>query len=117
MADSKTIDASTASSGWKGVDGDDDEERIRKVLFTSANEKVYVEKWKEGSEMEVEVPENGLEIFVLSGSYGTWDNIVYKTNSYTRYETPNDTLTLMAGRESGCYLYIREGILNKKSKL
>lgn len=98
----QVMNAAVGAKGWKNV-GDDDE-RQRKAL----TQKVSVEYWKPGVEIEVEVPEQGLSLFVADGSYGTWDNDVYEKGSLVHYPEES-TLTLIAGRESGAYVLVIEG--------
>ena len=131
---SNIVNASVGSEGWEEVEGDD--ERQRKVL----TESVCVEFWKPGAEVEVEVPEGGASVFVISGTYGTWDNDVYQSGTFIRY--PEETTlvgapcfvwvnvlqtlyfvaghfaqTLIAGREAGAYVMIMLGHQNMKSKM
>mmetsp|Transcript_27811 Transcript_27811/g.24607 ORF Transcript_27811/g.24607 Transcript_27811/m.24607 type:complete len:122 (-) Transcript_27811:72-437(-) len=98
------------NSGYEPVD--DEDERLRKVLFESSKERIMVEKWAPGIEIEVDIPANGAEFTVVQGSYGTWSNEVYEQGTINKYDN-EDTLTLMAGRKSGCIVYIREGIKSK----
>ena len=108
------IDASVTASGW--VEDPDNDARKFKVLYESEHEKVSVEQWAANEEVEIEIPSNGKEIFVVSGSFATWENDVYATNSFTRFTEEGDK-NFISGN-NGCYVYIKEGVGRKlKSKL
>ena len=111
--DHKYMNASPHNKqGWIVMDDDEeDKNRRMKVLYESKYEKVSVEEWKPDVEVEIEIPKNGKEIFVIEGSYATWENDVHSKHSWARYVDDGDVINVISGK-NGCFVYIKEGHLN-----
>mmetsp|Transcript_27055 Transcript_27055/g.40058 ORF Transcript_27055/g.40058 Transcript_27055/m.40058 type:complete len:265 (+) Transcript_27055:137-931(+) len=94
-------------------DGGEDPSTIcRKSLFSSPLERTSVQLWPENSEFEINVPFNGMEIFIVDGSFssqlGTHDEW-----SWCRVpnESREDKMFQVKTADKPVYVWIKEGHL------
>lgn len=109
--DHTSEDASPNGGGWEKNVVDGKEKKFR-TLFESRFEKVTVESWAAGSELVIDIPVNGKEIFVIDGSFTSDKFGVYDKYSWTRLVHGTELGNLKANDEGDLHIYIKEGHLN-----
>lgn len=111
--DNKNVDASPSSDGWEEVAGEDGvATRKVKQLYSSKFEKVTAEIWPAGSQMSIQVPEGGKELFVVDGAFESSKLGQHDLHSWTRLTKGTDLGEIKAADDEPLYLYVKEGHLN-----